>query len=171
MLAVIPVKLSERLPGKHLLELGGKTILQRIYDKVSQVFETMIYSRVDIPMKHVADQSRNIMELVYNLRKEYGTFALIGGDMPFFTDQDLRVIRDSYRGTPVTPVDETGNIEPMFSIYSGRPEMTSNLREALKFPETVYIDRSRFSRYAFFNINTMDDYETAKKLMIENGIY
>ncbi len=166
MFAIIPVKLSQRLPLKHLLKLGNSSIIELVYSKVSEVFETMVYSKIDLPVPYAKDNSDNIMELVYNLRREYGDFALIGGDMAFFTRADLELLKCSFSGHPVTPRGEDGNIEPMFSIYSGaNPVMTRNLREALLTPETVFIDRAKFSRNAFFNINTMEDYELAKAML------
>ncbi len=168
MIAVIPVKLSVRLPGKHLMKIGDKTIIEQVYEKVSKVFETYIYSKIELPLPFVHDDSENIMELVYRLKKKYGTFALIGGDMLFFTEKDLETLRDSFQGGPVVPGDGIDDYEPMFSIYSGNPETTKNLREALIDTSTTYIPKSKFSKYAFFNINTDEDYRKAISLYSEN---
>lgn len=167
MLAIIPVKLSERLPGKHFLTLGGKSIIEMIYEKVSRVFDVKVYSRMELPVPYEEDTSGNIMELVYGLRKEYGTFMMVGGDMPFFTDEDLRQMEAAFQGGPVTPRGEDGEIEPMFSIYAGAPSETANLRDALNTPATVYIDRKKFSKHAFFNVNTFDDYLMARRIYEE----
>lgn len=161
--AIIPVKLSERLPYKHLLRLGEKTIIEIVYEKVSKVFDTLVYSRIDVPVPFVKDESRNIMELVYNLQKSYGTFALIGGDMPFFNGKDLELLRDSFEGHSVVPVDEYGNPEPMFSIYSSRPLLSKDLRSTLFDSNTKLIPSDKFSKMAFFNINTQADYDLAQK--------
>lgn len=165
MLAIIPVKLSQRLPLKHLLPLGDSSIIERVYGKVSEVFETIIYSKIGLPVPYKRDDSENIMDLVYKLRMEYGTFALVGGDMVFFTREDLQLLLTSYNGGPVTPRGDDGNIEPMFSIYSGTPSRTVNLREALITPQTVFVQKNRFSSNAFFNINTREDYELAKSML------
>lgn len=164
MIAIIPVKLSERLPGKHLMEIGGKAIIEHVYEKVSRVFETYIYSKVDLPLPYIRDNSENIMELVFSLRKKYGSFALIGGDMLFFTEHDLAVLKSAFNGYPVVPGNGEHDCEPMFSIYAGDPVPTRNLREALAGKNTVYIPREIFSKYAFFNINTREDYEKASNL-------
>ena len=164
MIAVIPVKLSERLPGKHLLKIGGKTVIEHVYEKVSRVFETHIYSKMDIPLPFIKDESVNIMELVYGLRRKYGTFAFIGGDMMFFTEDDLITLKNMYRGNPVVPSDGEGDYEPLFSIYTGDPVPAKNLRDALITENTTYIPRSSFSRNAFFNINTEADYKYALDL-------
>ncbi len=165
MIAVIPVKLSQRLPRKHLLPFNGKTIIEEVYQKVSEVFETFVYSKIDLPVPFVRDDSENIMELVYRLRKRYGTFALIGGDMVFFTAEDLKLLESSFSGHPVVPRGKDGSVEPMFSIYTGKGEMTENLRGALISSETVYIDKHKFSKYCFFNVNTAEDYEEAQKIL------
>ena len=164
MIAIIPVKLSERLPGKHLMKIGGKAIIEHVYDKVSRVFETYIYSKVELPLPFIRDDSPNIMGLIYKLRKIYGSFALIGGDMLFFTVEDLNTLKAAYNGNPVVPSDGEGDYEPMFSIYAGAPEPTKNLREALVSENTVYIPRKSFSEYAFFNINTKGDFDQAEKI-------
>lgn len=161
MIAIIPVKLSERLPGKHMMKIGEKAIIEHVYEKVSQVFETYIYSKVELPIPFIRDDSANIMELVYTLRNKYGTFAMIGGDMVFFTEEDLIKLKKAYNGNPVVPSNGKGDYEPMFSIYAGTPVRTKNLREALITENTVYIPRREFSRNAFFNINTREDYENA----------
>ena len=170
MLAIIPVKLSERLPGKHLMRLGDLSIIELVYKKVSEVFETVVYSKIDLPVPYIKDESENIMELVYSLRLKYGTFALIGGDMVFFTKEDLRLLYSSFKNAPVTPRGEDGSIEPMFSIYSGEARRTKNLREALLTDKTVYLDKSKFSSYAFFNINTIEDYRFAESLL-KSGLH
>lgn len=169
MIAIIPVKLSERLPGKHLLKIGDKTIIEQVYHKVSSVFDTHVYSKVPLPVPYVKDNSENIMDLVYSLRLKYGTFALIGGDMAFFTEADLKVLLDGYKSGPVVPSDGKGDYEPMFSIYAGTPSRTSNLRGALITENTVFLPRSLFSRHAFFNINTRKDYEEALKIFEKLG--
>lgn len=164
MIAIIPVKLSERLPGKHLMKIGGKAIIEHVVQKVSKVFETYIYSRTELPVPYIKDESANIMELVFGLRQKYGTFALIGGDMLFFTEKDLKILKNAHNGSPVVPSDGNGDYEPMFSIYTGTPHPTRNLRDALITESTVYIARDKFSKYAFFNINTKEDYEKACRL-------
>lgn len=165
MIAVIPVKLSERLPMKHLLPFNGTTIIEQVYHNVSEVFETIVYSKIELPVPYVKDDSDNIMELVYKLRREYGSFALIGGDMVFFTKRDLELLKSSFSGHCVVPRGPDGSIEPMFSIYSGIGEKTKNLREALISPETVYIGKERFSTGCFFNVNTEEDYTEAQEIL------
>lgn len=169
MKAIIPVKLSERLPYKHLLKLGNKSIIETVYEKVSRVFDTTVYSRIDLPVPYIQDESENIMQLVFNLQKSVGTFALIGGDMPFFTSEDLELLRKSFVGHSVVPADEKGNPEPMFSIYSGKPALAPNLRQALIDENTTFISTALFSEFAFFNINTEEDYEQARKIWSKNN--
>ena len=164
MIAVIPVKLSVRLPGKHFLKFGNETMIERIYRKVSSVTETVIYSKIDLPVPYVVDDSHDIMHLVNALKAKYNEFALIGGDMPFFTVDDLRKLLSGYNGTPVTPVDSDGNIEPLFSIYRGGTVKAKNLREALVTSDTKFIPKEQFSSMAFFNVNTVEEYVSALRI-------
>lgn len=167
MKAIIPVKLSQRLPGKHLLPFGDSTVIEEVYRKTSGVFETLVYSKIELPVPYIKDDSENIMELVYRLRQEYQNFALIGGDMVFFTLDDLNLLKSSFSGSPVVPRGDDGSVEPMFSIYAGSGALTRNLREALLSPDTVFVQKERFSKNAFFNINTWGDYQVAKSMREE----
>lgn len=167
MIAVIPVKLSVRLPGKHFLKFGNETMIERIYRKVSSVTETVVYSKIDLPVPYMIDDSQDIMHLVIDLKAKYEGFVLIGGDMPFFTEDDVRKLLSSYNGTPVTPIDSDGNIEPLFSIYRGGLLKAKNMREALLTSDTKFIPKEQFSSLAFFNVNTFDEYLLALRILEE----
>ncbi|MEM0156775.1 MAG: NTP transferase domain-containing protein [Thermoplasmataceae archaeon] len=172
MLGIIPVKMSERLPGKHLLKIGGTTLLESVVNRVSAVMEVQVYSRVSIPIPYVPDSSSNIMELVSELTVKYGAFMLVGGDMPFFTLGDLKKLLDNYSGRAAVPRHPDGRIEPMFAIYSGKLKPQKNLIAMIHAMKPVYIDAAEFSRYAFFNINTEEDYRNAtgiRNKMDESG--
>ena len=167
MIAVIPVKLSVRLPGKHFLKFGNETMIERIYRKVSSVTETVVYSKIDLPVPYMIDDSQDIMHLVIDLKAKYEGFVLIGGDMPFFTEDDVRKLLSSYNGTPVTTIDSDGNIEPLFSIYRGGLLKAKNMREALLTSDTKFIPKEQFSSLAFFNVNTFDEYLLALRILEE----
>lgn len=172
VIAIVPVKLSQRLPGKHMLKIGGITLLESVVKRISMVMEVEVYSKIDISFPHLPDSSSNIMELVSGLSERYGTFMLVGGDMPFFTVSDVRKMLDGFRSRAVVPRHPDGRIEPLFSIYSGKVRPENSLMAMIARMNPVYIESSEFSRYAFFNINTEVDYEEAleiMKKMVETG--
>ncbi len=169
MQAIIPVKMSERLPGKHLLKIGSTTMLESVVKRVSTVMDVQVYSKIRIPFPYVPDNSSNIMELVSGLTEKYGAFMLVGGDMPFFTSLDLEKMLENYKGKAVVPRHPDGRIEPMFTIYAGRLQPQRNLIAMIEAMKPVYIDASEFSKYAFFNVNTQEDYRNAIEIMNAMG--
>ncbi|MCL5881634.1 MAG: hypothetical protein M1592_03510 [Candidatus Thermoplasmatota archaeon] len=172
VIAIVPVKLSQRLPGKHMLKIGGTSILESVVKRISTVMEVEVYSKIDISFPHLPDSSSNIMELVSGLSERYGTFMLVGGDMPFFTVSDVRKMLDGFHGRSIVPRHHDGKIEPLFAIYSGKLKPEHSLIVMIARMNPVYIDASKFSKYAFFNINTEVDYEQAleiMKKMVETG--
>ena len=172
MIAIVPVKLSERLPGKHLLKIGGTTMLESITQTIGAVMDVVVYSKISVPVPYLQDSSSNIMELVSELSEKYGSFMLVGGDMPFFTVSDLKKMLDSFQGRAIVPRHHDGQIEPLFAIYSGKLKPEHSLMGMIARMNPVYIDTSEFSPYAFFNINTEKDYHEALEIMkniVETG--
>ncbi|MCL5665917.1 MAG: hypothetical protein M1315_03670 [Candidatus Thermoplasmatota archaeon] len=164
MRAFIPVKRSERLPGKHFLKLGDRRIIDIVFHKVNSVTDARIVSTFPVDLPSILDNSKNIMQLLHSLSRNYDEFMLIAGDMPFFTVDDLMLLLDSYRGRTVIPKHKNGKIEPLFAIYSGTIEMGTSLTSMVN-KNTQWIDASKFSDYAFLNINTMNDYQNALLMM------
>ena len=165
MIGIVPVKLSERLPGKHLLKLGGTTVLESIIGRIGAVMEVVVYSKISVPVPYLQDSSSNIMELVSDLSEKYGAFMLVGGDMPFFTVSDVKKMLDNFHGRAVVPRHHDGRIEPLFAIYSGKLKPEDSLTGMIARMNPVYIDASKFSQYAFFNINTEADYREALEIL------
>ncbi len=168
--AIIPVKMSRRLPGKHLLKIGSKTLIETVIDKVSPVCKVEVYSRIDLPVPYVRDNSENIMQLLSTLSRLYDTFIMVGGDMPFFTVDDIRLLISSFKGTTTVPRHSNGRLEPLFAIYSGILDPGRNLESMILSSGASFIDAGSFSKLAFFNINTMDDYRKAIGLLSDHDV-
>jgi len=164
MKAYIPVKTSERLPGKHLMKICGRPMLDIVREKLSQIGEVVILSKLNIPFPYEYDHSENIMELVYGLSMTNDSFMIVAGDMPFFTPKDLNIILSAFSGKSIVPVHNNGRMEPLFAIYSGRLEMGTNLRDMLRRSGFVGIDAGLFSKNAFFNVNTQSDLSKANEI-------
>lgn len=161
--AFIAVKRSERLPGKHFLKLGTKRIIDIVYEKVCAFADTTVVSTFPIDLHHILDQSGNIMELLSSLSSKNEEFMLVAGDMPFFSSGDVEILLKHYRGRTVIPKHEDGRIEPMFAIYHGYLEAGRSLSDMV-MNGAEWVDASLFSRNAFFNINTIEDYLRAQKI-------
>jgi molybdopterin-guanine dinucleotide biosynthesis protein A len=71
---------------------------------------------------------------------------------------------DGFQGRSIVPRHHDGKIEPLFAIYSGKLKPEHSLIDMIARMNPVYIDASKFSKYAFFNINTEVDYTTALEI-------
>ncbi len=164
MIGIIPVKEPVRLPHKHLLELNGLSLLEIVYSRLSSVMSTVIYSKIDIPLPYTKDISDNIVELVLHLSSIYDSFFMVGGDMPLFTVADIKTMIQYFNGITLVPVHADHNIEPLFCIYSGTLHSGKSLKEVIYESRHDEISSNLFSEFAFFNINTPEDYEKAKSI-------
>lgn len=112
LLAVVPVRMSAtRLPGKPLLDLGGRTVVQRVHDAAvaSGVFHEVLVATDD---ERIADAVRGFggevvmtssahetgTERVAEAARERGAdvIANVQGDQPFVTSQMLQVLVQPY---------------------------------------------------------------------------
>ena len=164
MIAYIPVKASERLPGKHLMKICGRPMLDIVREKLSEFGKVVILSKIDLPFDYEQDDSEDIMQLVHNLSLKNDAFMLIAGDMPFFTLGDLNTLLSHFSGKSTMPVHKDGKMEPLFAIYSGKMEIGSNLRVMLRRSGFIGIDAGLFSKNAFFNVNTQSDLSKANEI-------
>lgn len=161
--------MSQRLPGKHLLKIGSKTLIETVTERLSSLCNVEVYSRIDLPVPHVKDSSENIMQLLSSLSKLYGKFILVGGDMPLFEVEDILTLISNFKGVTTVPRHLNGQLEPLFAIYSGTLEPGRNLESMILSAGARFIDAGLFSPLAFFNINTMDDYKKALRIISLQG--
>ncbi|MGC8515447.1 MAG: molybdenum cofactor guanylyltransferase [Thermoplasmata archaeon] len=164
MIAYIPVKASERLPGKHMMKICGRSMLDIVREKLGKIGEVVILSKIDLPFPYEQDNSKNIMQLVHDLSLQNDSFMLVAGDMPFFTLEDMSILLSHFSGKSVMPVHKDGKMEPLFAIYSGRLETGSNLRVMLRKSGFAGVDAGLFSKNAFFNVNTQSDLSKANEI-------
>ncbi|MEM3675740.1 MAG: hypothetical protein QXV22_01640 [Thermoplasmataceae archaeon] len=147
------------------MAICGKGLLSIVLEKVARVFDPVIYSKVDLPFDYIIDTSENIVQLVSRLSRIYSDgFALIGGDMPFFTVDDLNILLSSFKGITVVPRHMDGAMEPLFAIYHGKLAASSSLIQSIENSPYHGIPAEKFSKYAFFNVNTEDDLELANEI-------
>ncbi len=161
---IIPVKMSERLPFKHFLTLGGETLLNIAIGKASKFGEPQVLSRIPVPVPFIKDESRNIVELMNTLTGEGRPFLILAPDMPFITESDISLLLKESSGETLVPVSREGIMEPLFAYYAGRMHFEGNLFSALKNSGIRTIEKERFSDLAFYNVNTPEDYSEAVRL-------
>lgn len=163
-IVVIPVKMSERLPFKHFLTLGGISLLEIAISKAKKFGNPVVLSRIPLPVPFTLDRSSNILDLMNSLCKEGQSFMLMAPDMPFITDSDIALLLEESGGDTLIPITPDGVMEALFAFYSGRINFEGNLFSALKDAHVRTISTKKFSDLAFFNINTPEDYSEAVRL-------
>ena len=158
MRVVIPVKMSERLPFKHFLTLGGVSLLELAIRKAEKVGDPLVLSSMPLPVQYVHDSSRNIVELMNILCEDGQPFILLAPDMPFITESDMELLIRESDGHTLVPISPDGTMEPLFAFYSGKLHFEGNLHSGLISAHVSTINTERFSELAFFNVNTPEDY-------------
>lgn len=112
-LAVIPVRMTAtRLPGKPLLDLGGRTMVQRVHDaaQASGLFDEVLVATDD---ERIAETVRGFGGTVRRTSPEHATgtdrvaeaaqssgcdvVANVQGDQPFVTKEMLAALLQPYR--------------------------------------------------------------------------
>lgn len=113
-LAVIPARMaSSRLPGKPLLRLDGRSIVQWVYDATlaSGVFDRVLVATADetiaeavtsfggdcvMTSSHVTTGSERVAEAAASMIHEFDVVANVQGDQPFVSAADLRELIRPY---------------------------------------------------------------------------
>ncbi len=175
--------LSRRLDyrNKALLKIGGKSIIKRIIDTLSEVTTDMLlitnspdeFNHLNIPMFGDIIPGSGSLGGIYTGLKVSETYhnLIIACDMPFIRPSLLTLLIQQSRGYDVViPVTPDGH-HPTCAIYSRdciKPIesqiRSGNLKISDFFPNvrTRRIDfntlHDQYDQIMFFNINTEEDY-------------
>lgn len=175
--------LSRRLDYKNkaLLEIGGKSIIERIISALSEVTSDILlitnspdgFKHLEIPMFGDIIPGSGSLGGIYTGLKVSETYRnlIIACDMPFIRPSLLTLIIQQSRGYDVViPVTPDGH-HPTCAIYSKdciKPIeaqiRSGNLKISDFFPNvrTRKIDfntlHDRYDQIMFFNVNTKEDY-------------
>lgn len=133
VLGVIPARYySQRLVGKILLPLAGKSILQHVYERASQVqeVEKFIIATDDMRVMEVAEKfgapamltkashasgTERTAEVAEKL-PYYDAYMNVQGDEPFISPQDIATMARLLRKHPLcTLVHRIRNLEDLYS--------------------------------------------------------
>ena len=111
-LAIIPARYaSTRFPAKPLAQLGGKTIIQRVYERVAKVFPQLcvatdderIYSEVErfggiavMTSVHHKSGTDRCYEAMQKMGGSPDVVVNIQGDEPFIAESQLRSIMQCF---------------------------------------------------------------------------
>ncbi len=158
-IGIIPARYASlRFPGKPLVNIRGKMMIQHVYERASKVLEHVyvatdderIYKAVKTFGGHVVMTSANhrsgtdrCAEAVESIEKEkgcvYDVVVNVQGDEPFINPEQIKLLKDCFNHDPqpeiATLVKEITTQEDM--INPNRPKVVINNRnEAIYFSRT-----------------------------------
>ena len=154
-IVVIPARYaSTRFPGKPLALLGGKPVIQHVYEQVSGVVENVvvatdderIYSAVEgfggravmTSTNHKSGTDR-CWEAYQKQGEEYDVVINVQGDEPFIAHSQLRAIMDCFN-------DETTDIATLVKPFTEEDGI-----EALENPNSPKVVLDKQSRAIYFS--------------------
>ena len=154
-IAIIPARYaSTRFPGKPLAKLGGKPVIQRVYERVTSVIsnavvatdDERIYAAVESFGGKVVMTSENhksgtdrCWEAYQKLGEEYDVVINVQGDEPFIAESQLRSIMACFE-------DEATDIATLV-----KPFAESDGLAALQNPNSPKVVLDNESRAIYFS--------------------
>lgn len=175
---------------KGQLTLGGKKLSQRTADFIDAIFKQVIYVTNSPEMAPRADSITVVTDEIPYLGPLGGISAglsvsknkknfIVAFDMPFLNEELIRHMIGMADEADIVVPKLKGGYEPLHAVYSIDCLMTidKKLKEGeykaisfFKEHRIKEIDETELRRYdpdllSFFNINTWDDYEKAKKII------
>lgn len=150
---IIPARYaSTRFPGKPLAILGGKTVIQRVYEQVSKVL-TDVYVATDdqrifdavngfggnvvMTSPYHKSGTDRTEEAVNNIGKQFDVVINIQGDEPFIHESQIRTVCECFK-------------DPQTMIATlGRPFTDKDTITALENPNSpkIVCDNNGFAMY------------------------
>jgi molybdopterin-guanine dinucleotide biosynthesis protein A len=184
---------NERFSGinKAFISVGGKRILDRIYEVFDSLFDEIILVAND-PLKYL-EWDLHIVSDIFPFRSSltgihtglfftnnFYTF-ITACDIPFLKKELVETIINSIESgiDVIVPESSKGSMEPLCAIYSKRclkPVENNLIQKKLKIkqffkkvrvktlPENILREKDP-DLISFFNINTPDDLTRAEKLL------
>lgn len=157
-IGIIPARYaSTRFPGKPLVEVGGKMMIQRVYEQVSSILSHVYVATDDVRIEEAVKSfggkvimtspnhqsgTDRIAETVETLAKAGNSFDIainIQGDEPFISPSQIKLLMDCFndRSTQIaTLVKKIENEETLFNANS--PKVLFNVnKEAILFSRST----------------------------------
>ena len=154
-IAIIPARYaSTRFPGKPLAKLGGKPVIQRVYERVTSVIsnavvatdDERIYAAVESFGGKVVMTSENhkrgtdrCWEAYQKQGEEYDVVINVQGDEPFIAESQLRSIMACFE-------DEATDIATLVKPFAAEDGLT-----ALQNPNSPKVVLDNESRAIYFS--------------------
>lgn len=119
-IGIIPARYaSTRFPGKPLAMLGGKPVIQRVYEQVDGILDAAIVAtddeRIEAAVKsfggrvvmtgtHHKSGTDRCFEAYIKVAEEYDVIVNIQGDEPFIQPQQLEAIKNCFESDAQTQI-------------------------------------------------------------------
>lgn len=157
-LAIIPARYSStRFPGKPLAKLGGKSVIQRVYEQVSSVMDDAVVATDDerilnevlnfggkavmTSTSHRSGTDR-CQEAYTKLGEEFDIIINVQGDEPFIRKEQIETLKSCFENpeteiaTLVKPFSEEDGVEALFNPNSPKVVIDGK-SQALYFSRSV----------------------------------
>ncbi len=182
MIAVVFAKDSVRFPGKHSINLGDTSMIDRVISRVldfGELEEVVLFTKsrsisTSLCRIEYDNSAPAIAHSLLLAMEKHGDIFAVAGDMPCVSPRIARKMLGSWNGECVVPVHPDGRIEPLFAIYPAKhiAEMRNNLEKG-KLSLHEFIRSIPFTGYrireedavSFTNVNTPD----ALRMLKERG--
>lgn len=157
-IGIIPARYaSTRFPGKPLAMLGGKTVIQRVYEQVADVFDNAYVAtddeRIEAAVRafggkvvmtsvHHKSGTDRCFEACTKIGGQYDVVVNVQGDEPFIQVSQLNAVKECFDepgtqiATLVKPFTEEGGWEALENPNSPKVVVGRN-RQALYFSRSV----------------------------------
>ena len=157
-IAIIPARYaSTRFPGKPLAILGGKTVIQRVYEQVKKALDNVVVATDDQRIfNHVIDfGGKAVMtgtnhrsgtdrcwEAFLNNRGNEDIIINVQGDEPFIRPEQIETIKQCFKdettdiATLVKPFNPLGSYEELENPNTAKVVFDSNMN-ALYFSRSI----------------------------------
>lgn len=177
VIAIIPARFaSTRFPGKPLVDLGGKPMIQRTYERVLAVdgWQRVVIATDDLQIKVVAEAfgaevimtradhvsgTDRCAEVLSKLGADFDYVVNIQGDEPFIEPAQLQELAIGFKtNAPIlTLIKQISEVDTLFSVNT--PKVVINQKgEALYFsrqtiphlrgiPEQDWLSNHRFFKH------------------------
>lgn len=154
-IAIIPARYaSTRLPGKPLIDILGKPMIQRVYEQVSKAVETVIVATDDNRIaKKVANFGGNVVMtsknhksgtdriaeaiIKYEIKtgKKFDVIINVQGDEPYISPEQIKLLFGCFKSEDTqiaTLIKKISNKEDIFDTNTPKVVFNKN-KEALYF--------------------------------------
>lgn len=179
MRAVIFAKQSERLPGKHMMDICGQPMIKRIHDTLHHTGffdDTVIYSKypeLEISGCRIEkDRTQGtLIDSILSAISSFDEFLAVGGDLPLLDRKIISKMIMSYHNDPIVAIDRDGTVEPLLavynnSIYDDLLNFSHGSKKIYEFVgkrfKPILLDDELSSR--LLNVNTLEDLKKARTL-------